>query len=225
MPGPILPSRTGLLAGAAVLIACAKQAPPPEAAETASAEPVVQAEPAPVAPVAPTPPPPPPAPPAPPPPPTGPLTCDSTYGADLAPSDGCVTDVIGCGETVRSHTQGGGPNRFDTAFYQSKYCFVTSETYDGGERIYRFNMPPSTHATVELSSPCADLDLMILQWSPEGCPARGSSISNCETNTRAGGGTVELDSIRNPRSFLVAVEGKGGDGGPFELTVACDRRE
>jgi hypothetical protein len=157
--------------------------------------------------------------------PTGPLTCDSTYGMDVEPRGGCITDDIGCGETVRGHTVGGGGNRFDTKFYQSKFCLVSSETYQGEERIYRFSMPAATLATAELHSPCEDLDLFVMQWAPQQCPAPGSSVGACDVTTRPGGGSVDMVSINNPRHFLLVIDGKGGVEAPFELTLSCQERK
>ncbi len=159
--------------------------------------------------------------PEPPPEAVGELTCDSKAGANLKPRDGCVTASISCDETVRGHSRGAGDSHFDARFYQAKYCAVTSDTYDNGERIYRFKMPSHSQATVALESPCEDLDLFVLQWTQPGCPTRGASVGTCDASTRDGSGRVELESIKNPREFLLVVEGKNGVHAPFDLTVSC----
>ncbi len=137
--------------------------------------------------------------------------------------DGCVTDVITCGESIVGHTRGGMKN-FDTQFYKSKFCTPDTSNHDGGdERVYRLVMPEGNwHAVVSLDTPCADLDVAAILWNSEGCPDNRHVINRCEMfpNDGTARETVELVSQHNSQ-WLIVVEGKDSEEGPFGLSVQC----
>lgn len=150
--------------------------------------------------------------------------CD-TIVSEALPAEGCLTGVIGCGETVLGHTQG-GVNRFDTRFYEQFFCTpATTDHDDGGERVYELRMPDGDwHADIWLETPCADLDLAAMKVEiDEGCPDKRSRIDICEMNRqdKTRREHVRLVSQRASR-WLVVVEGRGTAEGAFGLKVECN---
>lgn len=149
--------------------------------------------------------------------------CSDRTGAGVAPADGCSSGTLRCGETITGHTEGGG-SRFQGPFYVKKFCEALVDPYLGEERVYRFRMERDQLATLTLTSDCEDLDLFVLQWSDDGCPGMGHMINVCEADVGRKGGEIDLESITNPRSFIVVVEGKGGVDAPFALSASCRSR-
>ncbi len=149
--------------------------------------------------------------------------CDDRSGADVSVENDCLSGELTCGGTVRGHTENGG-SRWTGPFYQKKFCEARVDEYAGEERVYRFRMEKQQAAEITLKSPCADLDLFVLQWSEDTCPAMRHGINACEGDTSRGGGKVLLEAIQNPRNFIVVVEGKGEVDAPFELSAKCRSR-
>lgn len=149
--------------------------------------------------------------------------CDDRSDVDVQPVNSCISGELTCGSTITGHTEGGG-SRYEKTFYQKKFCEVMVDSYKGEERIYRFSMTPQQVATIELTSDCEDLDLFVMQWSKDTCPELGHMVNACEADVSRKGGEVLLEAIKNPREFLVIVEGKRGVDAPFELTANCRSR-
>jgi hypothetical protein len=148
---------------------------------------------------------------------------DLTDGGPVA-GPACITGTLSCGGTVAGHTKGGS-QRFDTRFYEAKYCTPATTKHDSGdERVYALTMPPGDHrAIVTLDTPCADLDLAAMQVSGlDTCPTVDSDVPQCEMWPKPGHQreTVELTS-RGPTTWLVVVEGKDDAEGSFGLSVRC----
>ncbi len=137
---------------------------------------------------------------------------------------GCITADIGCGDTIIGHTIG-GVRRFDTKFYEKKFCWPATEQHDGGdERIYRLEMPDGEwRAFVYLDSPCADLDLFGIKWSGDACPTMGHLVNQCEANLKRGTrGRERIELVhQGSATWFIVVEGKRDEEGPFALHVQC----
>jgi hypothetical protein len=150
--------------------------------------------------------------------------CDDL--ADGGPLRGrdCVTADIKCGQTIIGHTIG-GVDRFDTRFYEKKFCWPATVQHDGGdERVYRLRMPEGEwRAFVYLDTPCADLDLFALKWDGDQCPTEGSLVHQCEANLKRGYGYREKVELvhQGQATWLIVVEGRGEEEGPFALHVQC----
>lgn len=161
-----------------------------------------------------------------PPPPEAAVTssqCDDLSDGGPVGGPGCVTSPISCGETVIGHTVG-GVRRFDTKFYEKKFCWPATVQHDGGEeRVYRLEMPDGEwRAFVWMDSPCADLDLFAVKWNGDDCPTMDHNIAQCESNLqrRVGNERVELVHQGTATWYLV-VEGSGDEEGAFALHVQC----
>jgi hypothetical protein len=140
------------------------------------------------------------------------------------PGPDCLTGELHCGETVTGHTDG-GVWRFDSRFYEKKFCMPALWDHDGGdERVYRLTLPEGPlRAVVHLETPDADLDLVALRWDGQSCPTPESSIPRCETEPEKGrtDEVVELAQGDAPTTWLLVVEGKEQQEGPFALHVSC----
>lgn len=155
--------------------------------------------------------------------------CDDLADGGPVHGPGCLTGEIACDQTVIGHTVG-GVERFDTKFYEKKFCWPATIDHDGGgERVYRLRMPPGEwRAWVTLHSPCADLDVAGIRWDSESCPDMGSNIHVCEMKPEKGSKSerIELTSQTfdgQEAIWYVVVEGKNDEEGPFSLHVQCSR--
>ena len=162
-------------------------------------------------------------------------TSDGTDGTDgfdcseqLTPSptiDGCVTEELACGSSIRDTTQGGTFNLGGEG-YREWFCTTAGDSdYLGQERIYAFTHPGDVDVTIELNSPCDDLELFVIEWaawdSDGSCPTNDALISNCEHDGPDDGGSVFLPGLGRSYDYLIAVEGSDPIDSIFELTVAC----
>ncbi len=150
---------------------------------------------------------------------------DLEEGGEVAGPD-CITAEIECGDTIVGHTIG-GTQRFDSKFYDSKFCTPMTTDHDGGdERVYRLQMPEGEwRATVWLDTPCADLDLAAMMvTAKDTCPTIKGNVPRCEMwpAKRGKREKVELAS-QKPTTWLIVVEGKDEEEGPFALHVHCDK--
>lgn len=147
------------------------------------------------------------------------LRCDEAV--DMSAAKGCVTEILGCGSSVRGTTEGGS-SVVDNDRYVSAFCFPrTNGHHDGPERGYRLPVPDRTDVVVKLESPCVDLDLVALAWDSDGgCPTEDLLLSECEAATGTGGGEVHLQ-VFNAREYFLVVDGKNGVVGPYSLSVSC----
>jgi hypothetical protein len=149
------------------------------------------------------------------------VDCDEDLGTPPIGGSDCVSDTLGCGDTIVSTTLGGS-NAFDGDDYQTWFCAIATENdYDGPERVYTFEHPGTGDVTFSLSTPCEDLDLVVMAWADASCPTSDTSINECEI--ASGGGSSDSVTIWNPSKvgYLVVVEGLGGEEAPFALSAAC----
>ncbi len=147
------------------------------------------------------------------------VDCDMKKGRP--PRDGCLTKTISCGDAVQGNTVGGKAN-FEDEFYVAKYCLPSHNGYHGKERVYALELPPNTGANIFLDSDCADLDLFAFRWPYDGrCPTPSHTISECEADGDKGDGVVHVETVNNPGSYMIVVDGKAGVEAPFHLTVEC----
>lgn len=147
------------------------------------------------------------------------VDCEATAGQ--RPRDGCVTKELSCGDQVKGHTDG-AQNNWDDEFYKGKFCTPFPSGYSGAERIYLLKLPTQTVADLWLDSPCKDLDLFTLRWRYDGrCPTTSHRASECEADTRSGGGHVRIVTTTREEEYLVAVDGKQGALAPFGLSIDC----
>lgn len=162
-----------------------------------------------------------------PPPPEAAVTssnCDDIEDGGPVAGPGCVTADVKCGDVIIGHTKG-GVQRFDSRFYEKKFCTPRTTNHDGGdERVYRLEMPEGEwRAFVWMDSPCADLDLFALKWTGEDCPTMSHNLPQCEEGTLLSmqdRERVELVHQGEATWFLI-VEGQGEAEGPFALHVQC----
>ncbi|MCB9766268.1 MAG: hypothetical protein H6739_41215 [Alphaproteobacteria bacterium] len=147
--------------------------------------------------------------------------CDDDALSEVPVSANCVSGTLSCGGSVEGHLKG-GENHWDDDFYRGKYCTPLPQKYDGPERVYRFDVPAEHLVQVELISPCEDLDLFAMVWSDTSrCPREEHLVSECEADVTSGGGKVTIYTDRNPKTYLVGVDGKHGATGPFKLVARC----
>jgi len=150
--------------------------------------------------------------------------CDTTEGIDAPLVDDCITADVSCGDTITGHTTGGAKG-WNEDFYLAHYCMPMPKSYEGSERVYRLVAPADSTIRVELDSPCGDLDLFLVHWSGRGCPTKAHTVGTCDSDVSNGDGQIELYQDRTPRTYLVAVDGKGDVEAPFTLNVSCHERE
>jgi hypothetical protein len=153
---------------------------------------------------------------------------DMTDGGPMAGPD-CVTADIKCGDTVVGHTRG-GVKKYDTKYYEDHYCWPATVNRDGGdERVYRLvtdDQSPEFAGkgfTVEawLDSPCADLDLTIMDGPRNSCPTKSAY---CDTTNKKGGTRGHVNRQVDAHStYYIMVEGRNDDEGVFAFTVKCSR--
>ena len=139
-----------------------------------------------------------------------------------------MTAYVGCGDRFVS-TVYGGTSVMDNAEYLSWYCGwdFTEDDYTGTERIYYFENEGKT-ATIELESPCGDLDLIVAKWEQYGddgtCPTEATTnLSSCDMDDSNGGGEVVVyDPDGTEYSYLIIVDGKELTEENFILSVTCE---
>lgn len=149
--------------------------------------------------------------------------CGDLEDGGLVNGPGCITNEISCGETVIGHTKG-GVQRFDSKFYEKKFCWPFTVNHDGGdERVYRLVMPEGEwKAFVTLDTPCANLDLVAIKWDGDDCPTMSANVPQCEANfdVKSSREVVELVHQGQATWYLV-VEGRDDEEGAFALHVQC----
>jgi hypothetical protein len=141
--------------------------------------------------------------------------------------DTCVSDVLTCGQSVVTTTQGGN-SVMDAEDYLAWFCtpFPDGE-YKGPERTFNVTVPAGQVATFTLESPCDDLDIFALRWelwdSNEQCPDHGNSVVECEVDDSRDGGTVTVyaDPTRDT-NYLVMIDGPAGQEQAFALDIDCE---
>lgn len=147
-----------------------------------------------------------------------PISCDADVPDD-APKN-CLTGTLRCGDIVDG-TIVGGDEEWNDDFYASKFCFPAGDDRSGPERVYLFKAPANTDVTVRLQTDCVDLDLAAIAWTYEGtCPGVNHLVPECEGDAKPGDGKVRLNVFKE-RDYLIAVEGKRTQTGPYRLWVEC----
>ncbi|MCB9687110.1 MAG: hypothetical protein H6738_17080 [Alphaproteobacteria bacterium] len=151
--------------------------------------------------------------------------CEDLQDGGTVHGPDCVTQDIQCGDTIVGHTVG-GVRRFDSKFYEKKFCTPFTTNHDGGEeRVYRLTMPEGEwKAFVYLDTPCADLDLFAMYFTGDTCPTISHSVPRCEASVFPGTADELVELVVQSRSetqWFIAVEGKGDEEGPFGLHVVC----
>lgn len=151
---------------------------------------------------------------------TEPIECDPPYRTP-API-GCSQGTLTCGSSVEGATRG-SKSRWGDDFYQAKFCTPQRHDYDySPEAVYTLDVPADIMADVYLTSDCADLDVVAMAWpDTDRCPTSSHAISECEMDTKRGGGKVRMTTVNNPQTYLLVVDGKKGAEGNFRLTVKC----
>ncbi|MCB9766297.1 MAG: hypothetical protein H6739_41360 [Alphaproteobacteria bacterium] len=155
---------------------------------------------------------------------SGVTDCDGAY--DNSPPDGpdCVTASIACGETVTGTTEGGG-SQFTLDLYQSAYCFVPFENYDGPERVYALDLPADTLAEIDVDTSCEDMGFAALKWDPSTCPPNeGHNITICEGLQYGTGGSVDITPFDTETRHLLVVDAPSGTEAAFTIEVTCQSR-
>ncbi len=149
--------------------------------------------------------------------------CEDLADGGPVGGPGCVTADVSCGETIIGHTVG-GVRRFDSKFYEKKFCWPFTVNHDGGEeRVYRLVMPEGEwKAFVTLDTPCANLDLFAVKWEGEECPTMSSNVARCEANLDVKTDREFVELVHQGQAtWLLVVEGRGEEEGPFALHVQC----
>jgi len=149
---------------------------------------------------------------------------DVTEGGPVAGPD-CITADVKCGDVVVGHTIG-GTDRFNSRFYDSKQCTPMTTDHDGGdERVYRLKMPAGEWtANIWLDTPCADLDLAgMMVTADDTCPTIKGNVPRCDMWPARRGKREKIELVsQKPTTWLLVVEGKDEDEGPFALHIVCE---
>jgi len=151
--------------------------------------------------------------------------CDDLEEGGEVKGPDCITADIQCGDTIVGHTVGGTDN-FNTKFYEQKHCTPGTTDHNGGdERVYRLKMPRGEWtATVWLDTPCADLDLAGMAVPDnDTCPTIDQNVPRCDMWPAKRGEREKLELVnQKPTTWLLVVEGKNDEEGPFALHVHCE---
>lgn len=144
---------------------------------------------------------------------------------NFPPADGCVTDTLSCGETVKGNLHGGTSN-FSIDDYEAWYCtYGSGDPWSGPERVYAFEHPGTGSVEIKLHTPCAEMDLAVLRWgwwASEGeCPSEESTlVTECEFDESSGDGSVVIYASA-PSDYLVIVDGVEGAVDLFQVSAVC----
>lgn len=147
--------------------------------------------------------------------------CDPPFQSPSA-RDGIVGELQ-CGSEVQGNNAGGSTLWGDT-FYQKAMCTPAREQYDSSpEDIWRLNIPADLEAEVTLISDCADLDLVGVSWQDDSIPKTEHHIriNQCDMDVGRRGGKLRLNAVGKDWTYLVGVDGKGGQTGNYKLRVRC----
>jgi hypothetical protein len=145
-----------------------------------------------------------------------------TDGGPLMAGSDSLTGVLKCGDKITGATKG-GVKRFDSLFYEKKFCTPRTTNHAGGdERIYKFEEQRNQIAYITMDTPCANLDLAAIQSKDGKLPTMESSVDRCEMNIKKGTTRERVDLFaRDPITWYVVVEGIDEEEGAFALTVDC----
>lgn len=132
----------------------------------------------------------------------------------------CVSERIGCGDTIEGTTSGGS-SVLNESLYDPWFCgYPFPASYEGPERVYLLDVEGSNSIDVTLDSACSEVDLFAIHFNDDRCPYKGVSISECENSWDDGDDFLNLYTDQSYRYFLV-VESRSGKATNFRLTVNC----
>jgi len=142
----------------------------------------------------------------------------------------CVTELpssgtLECGDVLLSSTQS-STSVFDVTDYDAWHClFYAEDEYLGNERAFLFRHPGTGYATLDLNTPCGELDLIVLRWEywhdDQTCPTGEHIVNECESDVETGNGQVSI--WQNTEShYVIVVDGPEPVQALFELSVSCD---
>ena len=140
--------------------------------------------------------------------------------------DSCITAEVHCDEMVIGHTLG-GVERYDSVFYEKKFCWPRTMNHDGGdERVYRLEMPPGEwRAFVTMHTPCADLTLAGIRHDANSCPDMRDMVRQCEMAPKNDYESERIELVSQTEGkgavWYLVVEGRGDEEGPFSLHIQC----
>jgi hypothetical protein len=113
---------------------------------------------------------------------------------------------------------------YDGSVYQGWYCITSSGGYDGPERVFAWQHPGGGNATIELTSPCGELDLFVVRWpyfhTEHECPTEGSTSVICDVPLGSSAGSVTVYE-NDPAYYLIIIDGPTGDEENFAITAEC----
>jgi len=153
------------------------------------------------------------------------VDCNATYST---PSPGvCLTETLGCGETIYA-TNDGGSTYYDYSSFSTGQCLdwalsEPSSSYDGPERVYEINVPGGQYGQVDIDSPCETLDSRLIHTESE-CP---SSIGTCRAPFYDGPTKWEILTFKSisggsaGERYEVVVDSYGGVTGNFSISLDC----
>jgi hypothetical protein len=148
------------------------------------------------------------------------VECDEEVDPLSYDSSTCIAHTLSCGETI-SGINTGGPSNVDGSDYSSIWaCEVTGEqSYTGPEMHYEFIHPGDGEVFIYLDSPCANLDLFVMQHDG-GCVSSSSQIFECEADISSDGGSVRVWN-NEPKRYVIIVEAPTDVFEPYELSLDC----
>ncbi len=153
--------------------------------------------------------------------------CDADPSTAAPGGPDCYTARLSCGDVVVG-TNEGGTDDYEGEDWETWFCTPNLDRWDysSPERVYQFDLPAQTNATVKFDTPCADLDLFVLNWRDEDtCPTSDAGIVECEAVDDTGiGGEGETVRVWDDEGsqYLVIVDGRGGETGNYRISVTCE---
>jgi hypothetical protein len=153
------------------------------------------------------------------------MECDQPFSSRKPKR--CVTQNIRCGDTIRGNNKM-GRDQWGSDFYRKATCLAVSSAggHGGSEMVYRISVPKHTRAIAKLKSDCVDLDVFALRWNDRDLecpkPAHAQRVGECQADLSPRGGQATMTATTKEETYLIAVDGKAGAVGNFELTIACE---
>jgi hypothetical protein len=126
---------------------------------------------------------------------------------------------------VVESSNAGGYASYDGDSWRNWTCTVSGNgtNYTGPERGWVLYLEPNTDATVELYTPCANLDLFALRREDDGtCPVWNENLHTCDGDVGTGSShELRLMTLTNPETHLIFVDAPATATGNFRLSVTC----
>ncbi len=151
----------------------------------------------------------------------GETDCDDPPVGEAPTGPACLSGTLVCGGEISGTTNGGDADLAGDT-YQSWYCTIaTANDYKGPERAYAFTHPGTGTVRFNLTTPCDDLDMMVVRWEDEGdCPQPGYSVRECEDAISGSPRTTTVWHNEVSR-YLILIDGDDSAGAPFTLSATC----